>query len=153
MQGVELTGEWDPISSLTLRASYSFIDSEQQTGDFAGLPLTRTPRHQASLTADWATPVEGLGAWGTVSYHGKEIAAGARIGTNGRPIAFDDAGTAIAYEYGSHLTVDLGMDYQVNDRVTLNGAIYNILDRDITMAANNTEGEGRRLWLGLTSAF
>ena len=45
------------------------------------------------------------------------------------------------------------MDYQVNDRVTLNGAIYNILDRDITMAANNTEGEGRRLWLGLTSAF
>ena len=153
LQGIELTGEWDPIASLTLRASYSFIDSEQQTGDFAGLPLTRTPRHQASLTADWATPVEGLGAWGTVSYHGKEIAAGARIGTNGRPIAFDDAGTAIAYEYGSHLTVDLGMDYQVNDRVTLNGAIYNILDRDITMAANNTEGEGRRLWLGLTSAF
>ena len=68
-------------------------------------------------------------------------------------MAFDADGTAIAYEYGSYLTVDLGADYQLTDRVSLNGAIYNLLDRDVTMAANNTEGEGRRLWLGLTSNF
>lgn len=153
LQGVELTADWDATPDLTLRASYSFTDSEQRTGDFAGLPLDRTPRHQASVTADWVTPVAGLGAWGSVIYHGRETAAGARIGTNGRPVAFDADGTAIAYEYGSYLTVDLGADYQLTDRVSLNGAIYNLLDRDITMAANNTEGEGRRLWLGLTSNF
>ena len=99
------------------------------------------------------TPVAGLGAWGSVIYHGRETAAGARIGTNGRPVAFDADGTAIAYEYGSYLTVDLGVDYQVNDQVTLNAAVYNVLDRNISMVDNNTVGEGRRLWLGLTSNF
>ncbi|MCG6110576.1 MAG: TonB-dependent receptor [Paracoccus sp.] len=153
LQGVELTAEWDATADVTLRANYSFTDSEQRTGAFTGLPLERTPRHQASVTADWTTPVDGLGAWGTVNYHGNETAAGARIGTNGRPVAFDASGAAIAYEYGSYLTVDLGADYQLTDRVSLNGAVYNLLDRDITMAANNTEGEGRRLWLGLTSNF
>lgn len=153
LQGVELTGQWDPTAELSLRASYSLTDSEQRAGDYAGLPLERTPRHMASLTADWSAPVAGLGVWGSVNYHGKEIAAGARIGTNGTPYAFDDEGNAIAYEYGSYLTVDLGADYQLSDRVTLNAAIYNILDREITTASNNTVGEGRRLWLGLTSNF
>lgn len=153
LQGVELTGAWDVTRTLTLRGSYSFTDSEQKTGDYAGLPLNRTPRHTASLTADWQTPVEGLGAWGSANYHGREVAAGARIGTNGTPYAFDAEGNAIAYEYASYLTVDLGVDYQLTDRVTANAAIYNVLDREVTTASNSTEGEGRRLWVGLTSSF
>lgn len=153
LQGVELTGSWDATADLSFRASYSFTDSEQETGDYRGLPLERTPRHMASLSADWQTPVTGLGAWGTVNYQGNEVAAGARIGTNGTPYAFDDNGTAIAYEYGSYLTVNMGADYQVNDRVTLNGAIYNVLDRDITAGSSNTVGEGRQLWMGLTANF
>ncbi|WP_410219471.1 TonB-dependent receptor domain-containing protein [Paracoccus sp. (in: a-proteobacteria)] len=153
LQGVELTGEWDATPDLTLRASYSFTDSEQKAGAYAGLPLERTPRHMASVTADWTTPLTGLGAWTSVNYHGREVAAGARIGTNGTPYAYDDEGTAIAYEYASYLTVDLGVDYQVSEHVSLNGALYNVLDRKVTTASNSTEGEGRRLWLGLTTNF
>lgn len=153
LQGVELTADWDATADVKVRASYSFVDSEQKTGDLAGLPLTRTPRHSASLSAEWITPVNGLEAWGSVTYHGREIAAGARVGTNGRPYATDAAGNVIAYEYGSFLTADLGASYRVGPNATLNGAIYNITDRDITMEANNTVGEGRRLWLGLTAEF
>ncbi|MFN3525236.1 MAG: TonB-dependent receptor domain-containing protein [Paracoccus sp. (in: a-proteobacteria)] len=153
LQGVELTADWDATADVTLRASYSFVDSEQRTGDYAGLPLARTPRHSASVTADWRTPVEGLEAWGTVTYHGREVAAGARVGTNGRPYATDASGAVIAYEYGSYLTVDLGANYRLSDSAVVNGAVYNILDRDITMADHNAVGEGRRLWLGLTTEF
>ena len=153
LQGIELTADWDATADVTVRASYSLVDSEQKTEDLAGLPLTRTPRHSASLSADWQTPVEGLEAWGSVTYHGREIAAGARVGTNGRPYATDAAGNVIAYEYGSYLTADLGASYRVSRNAQLNAAIYNITDRDITMEANNTVGEGRRLWLGLTAEF
>ncbi|RJL03992.1 TonB-dependent receptor [Paracoccus aestuarii] len=153
LQGVELTADWDAGADVTLRAAYSLVDSEQRSGALSGLPLTRTPRHTASLTADWITPVDGLEAWGRVTYHGREIAAGARVGTNGRPYATDETGAVIAYEYGSALTADLGASWQVAPSVTLNGAIHNILDRDITMEANNTVGQGRSLWLGLSTDF
>ncbi len=153
LQGVELTADWNASADVTLRASYSLVDSEQRTGAFAGLPLARTPRHSASVTVDWQTPVTGLDLWGAANYHGREIAAGARIGTNGRPYATNEAGDVIAYEYGSYLTVDLGANYRLSDRATVNAAVYNLLDRDIDMATNNTVGEGRRLWLGLTTEF
>ncbi|MFN3274549.1 MAG: TonB-dependent receptor domain-containing protein [Paracoccus sp. (in: a-proteobacteria)] len=153
LQGVELTADWDATADVTLRASYSFVDSEQQTGSYAGLPLARTPRHSASVTADWRTPVDGLEAWGAVNYHGHEVAAGARVGTNGRPHATDASGAVIAYEYGDYLTVDLGASYRLSENAVVNGAVYNVLDRDITMSDNNTVGEGRRLWLGLTAEF
>ncbi|MDO5632798.1 MAG: TonB-dependent receptor [Paracoccus sp. (in: a-proteobacteria)] len=153
IQGAELTADWDATDALTLRASYSLTDSEQKTGTFAGLPLERTPRHMASISADWVTPVDGLEAWGAINYHGKEINSGARIGTNGTPYAYDADGNVIAYEYASYTTVDIGASYQVTDRARLNGAIYNLFDYEITSASNNTVGEGRRLWLGLTAEF
>ncbi|MDO5613667.1 MAG: TonB-dependent receptor [Paracoccus sp. (in: a-proteobacteria)] len=153
IQGAELTADWDATDTLTLRASYSLTDSEQKTGNYAGLPLERTPRHMASISADWVTPVEGLEAWGTITYHGKEVNAGARIGSNGTPYAYDADGNTIAYQYASYTTVDIGASYQVTDRARLNGAIYNLFDRDINSTSNNTVGEGRRLWLGLTAEF
>lgn len=153
MQGIELTANWDVNADISLRASYSLTDSEQKTGDFAGLPLARTPRHLASLRGDWITPVSGLDAWAAANYHGREIAAGARIGTNGRPYAHDATGKVIAYEYGSYLTVDIGANYRISDKATLGAAVYNLFDREVTMTENNTVGEGRRLWMGLTGNF
>lgn len=153
MQGIELTANWDVNADISLRASYSLTDSEQKTGDFAGLPLARTPRHLASLRGDWITPVSGLDAWAAANYHGREIAAGARIGTNGRPYAHDATGKVIVYEYGSYLTVDIGANYRISDKATLGAAVYNLFDREVTMTENNTVGEGRRLWMGLTGNF
>ena len=153
IQGVELTARADLSESVSMRGSYTFTDSSQDSGEYKGLPLSRTPRHAASLRFDWITPVEGLDTWGALNYHGAEVNSGARIGSNGTPYAFDSSGEAIAYEYDPYTTVDIGMSYAVNDAATLNAAIYNVTDTSVTESDNNTYQSGRSLWLGLTSTF
>lgn len=64
IQGVELTATWNATADLALRGSYTYTQSEQKTGTFAGFPLARTPEHMANLRADWFTPVEGFGSLG-----------------------------------------------------------------------------------------
>ncbi|WP_138465226.1 TonB-dependent receptor domain-containing protein [Poseidonocella sp. HB161398] len=153
VQGVELAATWETNPYLSWRATYTYTDSEQESGDYKGLPLARTPEHQASLRGDWKTPVSGLDAWGRVTYHGEEINAGARIGSNGTPYKRNADGDVIAYKYDAYTTVDIGASYAVNETLTLNAAIYNLTDKEIASADNNTVAEGRSLWLGLTATF
>lgn len=153
LQGVELTANWNPLPELALRASYTWTDSEQLSGDYEGLPLARTPEHTASLRADWTTPMEGLSAWSAVNFRGPEVNAGARIGSNGTPYAYNADGDVIAYEYDAYTTVDLGIRYAVSDTAAVKAAVYNIFDEGLTAANNNAVGEGRRFWLGLDVAF
>ena len=129
IQGIELTASAVLSDTVSLRGSYTLTDSEQDSGDFEGLPLSRTPRNAASIRLDWITPVAGLDAWAVASYHGSEVNSGARIGTNGTPYATDASGAVIAYEYDPYTTLDIGMTYEVNDATTVNAAIYNVAMR------------------------
>lgn len=153
LQGIELTAGWEPLESLSLRASYTYTKSEQESGTYKGLPLARTPEHQASLRADWTTPIEGLTAWGAATIRGPEVNAGARIGTNGTPAAYNASGAAIAYEYDGYTTVDLGITWAAHENATVKAAVYNIADQGLDAASNNAVGEGRRFWLGLDVRF
>ncbi|SMO87480.1 TonB-dependent receptor domain-containing protein [Paracoccus laeviglucosivorans] len=150
ISGVELAGDWSITSDLTMRASYTYTKSKQKTGDFKGFPLARTPEHMASLRFDWMTPVTGLDTWISANYHGTEIASGLRIGTNGSPVTINGVE---GRKYGAYTTVDLGANYQINDRARLNAAVYNLLNEEINETEFNTVKEGRRLWLGLTAEF
>jgi len=150
INGLELAGEWEISPTLSTRATYTYTDSEQKTGDFAGFPLARTPQHMASLRFDWQMPVEGLDSWLSANYHGSEIASGLRIGSNGQPIEIN--GVA-GREYSHYTTVDVGANYLLTDRATLNAAIYNVLNEEVRESEFNTVMEGRRVWLGLTSTF
>lgn len=150
IQGVELTASWEALPTLDLRASYTYTHSEQKTGTYAGFPLARTPAHRASLRADWITPIENLSVWGTATYHGSEILAGARIGTNGKPITINgQAGR----KYDPYMLFDLGLSYEVNEKVRVNGAVYNVFDKVIDPTDYNTIVEGRRFWFGMTTTF
>ncbi|MGH6762326.1 MAG: TonB-dependent receptor domain-containing protein [Phyllobacterium sp.] len=153
IQGVELTANWEATDTLTFRASYTYTDSEQQTGIYAGFPLARTPEHMANLRADWVTPVDGLSAWSTINYHGSEINAGARIGTSGKPIYADDGKTILARKYDAYTTVDFGATYDFSEHVTLNAAVYNLFDKRVDVDEFNTSVDGRRLWVSMTSKF
>ncbi|MHB2267154.1 TonB-dependent receptor domain-containing protein [Aliihoeflea sp. PC F10.4] len=150
IRGIELTSTWDATDALTLRASYTFTDSEQTTGAFAGFPLARTPKHRASLRADWMTPVENLDVWGTLTYHGSEINAGARIGGNGTPVVIDGA---TGRKYDPYTTVDFGGSYAFSESVRLNAAIYNVFDKTLDVGDYNATIDGRRLWVSLSSTF
>src|SRR5690606_11546367 len=89
IRGLELTASWEVTDTLSLRGSYTYTDSRQLSGEYAGFPLARTPKHMANLRADWTTPVDGLNGWVSANYHGEEINAGPRIGTNGREVTIN----------------------------------------------------------------
>ncbi|UVF21422.1 TonB-dependent receptor [Microvirga terrae] len=150
IQGVELAASWRATDTISIRGSYTFTDSEQQTGDFAGFPLTRTPRNMANARIDWITPVVGLSAWTAVNYHGSEIVGGARIGTNGTPVLINDV---TGRKYDAYATMDAGITYNFTEKLALNAAIYNIFDKEIEPTDYNTVVEGRRLWLGMSATF
>lgn len=153
IQGLELTAHADLTDYVSLRASYTFTDSKQNSGTYAGLPLSRSPRHAASLRLDWMTPVTGLDVWGAATYHGAEVNSGARIGSNGTPYAYDGTGAVIAYKYDPYTTIDVGLSYKFAEATTLNAAIYNLADVDITESDNNAYGSGRSFWFGITTEF
>ena len=150
IQGVELTATWHATTDLSLRGSYTYTDSEQRTGAYAGFPLARTPEHMANLRADWVTPIEGLESWVLFNYHGSEIASGARIGTSGTPVTINGAA---GRKYDAYATVDLGVKYAFNDSTILNAAVYNVFDKEVEPTDFNTIGEGRRYWISMSKTF
>lgn len=150
IQGVELTAAWYATPDVTLRASYTYTRSEQKSGDYAGFPLTRTPEHMGFIRGEWITPVEGLDTWASANYHGSEIAAGARIGSNGEPVVINGVE---GRKYSAYATLDLGLKYALNDNVTLSGAVYNVFDKQIEQTDFNTVEEGRRFWVSMTTNF
>jgi outer membrane receptor for ferrienterochelin and colicins len=151
MQGVELTATYFATDTLRLTANYTYIDSEQKTGDYAGLPLNRTPEHAGALRVDWDTPVEGLSSFAAGNYIGDQVNAGLRIGDSGTPVYRD--GEVIARKYEGYFTADLGASYRLTDAVTLNAAIYNLFDRQAAPDEVNDVVEGRRYWVSLGTTF
>lgn len=145
LQGLELTANWQVATGVKLKGSYTYTQSKQKGGDYDGRPLARTPKHQASLRADWDATSQ-LNLWTGYSFHGKEVNSGLRIGTAGTDIGG-------AREYASYQYVDLGASYKVGKQTTLNAAIYNLNDKRVETATHNAVGEGRRLWLGMNVKF
>lgn len=152
LKGVEVTAGYDPIDSISILASYTYTDSEQQSGDYAGLPLTRTPEHAANVRVDWRTPVEGLTAFVAGFYEGEQINAGLRIGSNGDPVT-NGEGDIVARRYPGFFTADIGASYQINENFTVNGTIYNLFNEEVLPDDFNTVVEGRRFWASLNASF
>jgi vitamin B12 transporter len=56
-QGIEVEGAIELDNSMTLRGSYTFLDA---TNRATGTQLARRPRHSASLSLDWRSPLHDL---------------------------------------------------------------------------------------------
>ncbi|RFC66134.1 TonB-dependent receptor [Fulvimarina endophytica] len=151
IRGVELTAGWDPIDSVSLLANYTYTDSEQKTGDYAGFALARTPEHQANIRADWFTPVAGLSVYAAGFYYGEETNAGLRIGSAGEPVFRD--GDIVARKYPDYFTADLGTTYEISQNVTVNAAVYNLFDKEIEPDNYAKVVEGRRFWASIKASF
>ncbi|MCG7393195.1 TonB-dependent receptor [Microvirga sp. ACRRW] len=150
IQGVELAATWRATDAISVRGNYTYTDSEQKTGNYAGFPLARTPSHAANARVDWITPVTGLETWAALNYHGSEIVGGARIGTNGTPVLIN--GMA-GRKYDAYATMDVGLSYDFTEQLTLNAAVYNVFDKEIEPTDYNTVVEGRRLWVSMSATF
>jgi len=146
IRGIELATRWKPSQTLSLKAGYTYTDSRQKGGDYDGYALSRTPKNMFNMRADWdATPA--LTLWSAYVYHGSEIDAGLRVGTNGAKVADG------VRKYGGYGTVDLGASYVLNKHTTFNLALYNVGDKRLDSLDYNTVGDGRRLWAGVNLSF
>lgn len=147
IRGVELSSRWKPAADWTLQGHYTWTDSKQLSGNYRGYALARTPKHLASARVQWQA-YEALSLWAGANYHGKEINAQLRVGSAGKPVITPDGRTA--REYGAYASADLGGSWRIDERFTVNAALYNLSDRRLGYDRYNAVDDGRRLWLGVS---
>lgn len=161
-RGFELSASFPLIASGSLTLNYTFTESEQKSGENAGFPLTNTPKHMLNGNVRGQI-TERSSAW----FRGEYRSSRARRTTAEYDPAYEALGDFRAYSL-----FHLGGAYRVNDRVTVNATIYNVLNTDFLRYAAypvepteenpsgtaytnvyNNHQEGRRLWLSTTIEF
>jgi len=118
IQGVEIAGRYQIIDDLSLRANYTYTDSEQQSGPSEGEPLTNTAKHMANVTLDWNV-TDRLS-----SQLGYELRSDRYRGL--------DATTGEHLYFEEYNVFNLSAQYEVNDFVTISARVNNLLDEDFT---------------------
>ena len=163
LQGVEVAGRYQISQRWSLRANYTYIDSEQQSGEQKGYPLTGTARHMLNGTLDWQA-TQKFGMFLTVEGRHDRFRGFGR----GNTLNTDSSGG----EYWKNYEIyHLGARLQLNESVSLNARINNLLDEDFTTydVAFEDNGSGgfdavyyddynnkdarRNFWVGLQATF
>jgi len=149
-QGVEATARYRFNDAWTLQGNYTFTDSEQKSGAAAGQPLTDTPEHMVNGNLRWQA-TDRMNLWLRGEYRSSRY--------RGEGAAQEALG-----DYKAYSLFHLGGAYRIDDHLTINAAIYNLLDEDfvsllpygtpVAYAPEYTNNqEPRRLWISVTAAF
>lgn len=155
VHGLELAGRVRLAQSLTLRANYTFTESEQKSGVEAGLPITDNPaKHMLNASLAWRA-TEQLTATLALEARGKRF-------YQRNPVS----GAAEYYE--DYEVLHLGASWAATPSITVNARINNLLDEDFTssrceLAATAdayscvdnylTKDKARNFWVGLNFRF
>lgn len=154
IRGIETGISFPIMESVRLKANYTFLHSKRKTDDgfysstnqsLKGEPLAQTPKHKFNARFDWQMKAD-LSSFIQGTYTGKEIWSDIRNGYG------KGARTQSAYTI-----VDLGLSYNVTKEVQLNGALNNLLNKQLDPTSNGegdwTSIEGRNLWIGVNIGF
>ncbi len=155
IQGVELAGRWGISETWSLRANYTYTDSEQLSGADKGFPMTDTAKHMANATLGWQA---------TDSFSMQLV-------SETRSKRFRDVADGVRRDYEDYTVLHLAAQYRFNDNVSVNARINNLLDRDFTSFRTywiedptgayapeyvddyNNKDKARNLWLSLNVRF
>lgn len=138
MRGVEATATWDITDQLRLNSNYTFTHSKQKSGDFAGRPLNKMPKHMFNSTLDWDYD-EQLNLWTRVNFRGRTSDYLSR--------------TSMSEGTPSFTFVDLGVGYQLNKNTRFGLGVYNIFDKRMEYSDYGAVYDGRRYWAQMTIGF
>ncbi|MGK5073755.1 TonB-dependent receptor domain-containing protein [Janthinobacterium sp. ZB1P44] len=156
-RGVELNTRFPLGKTLSASANYTYTESEQKSGSNAGKPLSDTPKHALNARLSWDISRDWNG-WLRAEYRSE------RFRDPGTSAATRAAKAALG-DYQGYTMLHLGTSYQLSQRVTLNAAVYNLLNKDFidyqpyrAPALNYANRyvnslDGRRLWLSATVDF
>ncbi|ERP88932.1 TonB-denpendent receptor [Alcanivorax sp. P2S70] len=162
IKGVEVAGRYQISPRWSLRANYTYIDSEQKSGDAKGYPLTGSARHMLNGTLDWQT-TQKFGMFLTVEGRHDRFRGFGRSGLN-----TDASGGEYWKDYEIY---HLGARLMLNESVTLHARVNNLLDEDFTTYDvgfvddgsggydveyyddYNNKDARRNFWIGLQAIF
>ncbi|WP_326523646.1 TonB-dependent receptor domain-containing protein [Sphingomonas sp.] len=131
IRGAELAGRLGVFSGLSLRANYTYTDSEQLTGAQKGLPLTQTAKHMANATVNWE-PFSGLSVQLAAEHRSQRYRG---VDVNGNQLY-----------WSSYEVVNLGMQYRITENFSISGRVNNLLDRDFTAYDTSFVNNGNGTW-------
>lgn len=168
LQGIEIAGKYSITNTVSLSANYSWTDSEQKSGSEEGQPLTDTAEHMANVNISWqATDFMSVylqGVYRSDRYRGWDT-------------VHDEA-----LYYKNYNLYNLGAELTLNEYISVNVRINNLLDEDFTSYSTsytdlnndgtyeylsgrgqvsevtfnddyNVKDAGRNLWVGVTAYF
>lgn len=138
MRGIEAVATWDITDQLRLNSNYTFTYSKQKSGDFAGQPLNKMPKHMFNSTIDYDYN-EQLNLWGRVNYRGKTSDYLSR--------------TSMSDGTASFTFVDMGVGYHLNKNTNFGIGIYNVFDKKMDYNDYGAVYDGRRYWAQMTVSF
>lgn len=138
MRGVESTFGWKITSDINWTTNYTYTQSEQKSGQFAGKPLNEMPKHMVNSTLDWQA-TEEVGVWGRLNFRSKTSEYLSR--------------TSMSSGVPSYTMLDAGVRYDATKDLMLTAGIYNMLDKCIDYTTYDTILDGRRYTVGLTYNF
>jgi len=146
IKGIELAAKYQIVDSLSLKGNYTYTDSSV---DESGDPLGDTAKHLYNVTLDWQTTDK----WSNyLTFSGEKDRW---------------RGEDFADYYEDYQVFNLGTSYMINDNVTFNGRINNLLDKDFTKTISYTGDDGlsatedaynlaqkrREIWLSMNVTF
>lgn len=159
-RGLEFAASTPLGANWSLDGNYTYTDSEQKSGASAGHPLTNTPEHMVNAKLNWDV-ADQLSVYLRGEYRSERYRS-TTVGTT--QSVTDQLGN-----YSAYSLFHLGGRYQLTDTISLNAAIYNLLDKDFIdyhpYVSNPTTGalayanmyanseDGRRLWLSANVSF
>ncbi|MCT7406215.1 TonB-dependent receptor domain-containing protein [Aliarcobacter cryaerophilus] len=161
-QGLEFGTKIPFTDTLDLKANYTYMESEQKSGENKGEPFAKTPKHSLNATLNWQATSK-LNTWIKGEYKSDRkrfTEKYSNLSPENKAI-YDQIGNEIkAYEL-----FHLGANYKWNKDLTFSATIYNLFDKDFSKNESYTYNgvtkykftetslEGRRLWLAMNLAF
>jgi outer membrane receptor for ferrienterochelin and colicins len=157
IQGAEVAGRYEILDNLSIRANYTYTDSEQESGPSEGQPLTNTAKHMANVSLDW-----------TVT---QKLSSQLGFETRSERYRGLDATTGEHLYYEDYNVFNLGVQYEANDWVTISARVNNLLDEDFTSYQTtfvdlgdgtyepnfqddyNNKDKARSFWVSLNARF
>ncbi|MFK7160674.1 TonB-dependent receptor [Marinospirillum sp. MEB164] len=157
LEGVEVAGRLRLPYDLSLRANYTYTDSEQKTGNQAGRPLNNTARHMANASLEWQAS--------------DRLNLNLSLESRSKRYRGWDTERDQAIYFKDYEVFHLGATYQLADNITLHGRVNNLFDRDFTSYQTqftdngdgtytpsyrddyNNKDSRRNFWIGVNLSF
>ena len=138
IQGLELSFDYDITSKLKLNSNYTYTHSEQKSGDFAGEPLNKMPKHAFNVNLDYEINKK-FSVWTQYNFRGKTSDYLSR--------------TSMSAGSPSYAFLDLGVVYKPKKDLQLGFGVYNLANKDVSDSDYNIVLEGRRFTASASVKF